>query len=58
MMLSAILTGAFSFPAFAEGFAAVITVYTLCKGKELPTGCKNSFKSHKNNKKNTGGQKV
>lgn len=30
-MLSALLAGTFSFSAFAEGFAAVMAVYSLCR---------------------------
>lgn len=32
-MFSAIFTGTLSFSAFAEGFATVITLYSLCKGQ-------------------------
>ena len=55
-MLSAIF-GTFSFAAFAEGFTAVVAVYSLYKDKGISAYRRKPGKHRSQNQKNTGGRR-
>lgn len=56
-MFSAIFTGTLSFAAFAEGFATVITLYSMCKGKSTQSAEGIQKSLHTFTEKNSGGRK-
>ncbi len=60
-MVGTVLTGSAVLCAFAEGFAAAVTIYGICKGADGKTGSRRnsgSCRSSRTAERNQGGRKA